>query len=75
VQGSSGIPGLQSQTVDAADADPLPTAEVATPARYAGYAAGIGPLLWTLWAAALCVSAFASGRRAAGLRTPVKVTS
>jgi hypothetical protein len=28
VQGSSGIPGLQSQTVDAADADPLPPAEV-----------------------------------------------
>jgi hypothetical protein len=26
VQGSSGIPGLQSQTVDAADADPLPPA-------------------------------------------------
>ena len=30
----------------------------------AGYAAGIGPLLWTLWAAALCGSALAAGRRA-----------
>jgi hypothetical protein len=30
----------------------------------AGYAAGIGPLLWTLWAAVLCASALAVGRRA-----------
>jgi len=29
----------------------------------AGYAAGIGPLLWTLWAVALCGSALAAGRR------------
>lgn len=30
----------------------------------AGYAAGIGPLLWTLWAVALCGSALTAGRRA-----------
>jgi hypothetical protein len=30
----------------------------------AGYAAGIGPLLWTVWSAALCVSALVVGRRA-----------
>lgn len=29
----------------------------------AGYAAGIGPLLWTLWAVALCGSALAAGRQ------------
>ena len=30
----------------------------------AGYAAGIGPLLWTLWAVTLCGSALAAGRPA-----------
>jgi hypothetical protein len=37
---------------------------MASAASSAGYAAGIGPLLWTLWAVALCLSALAAGRQA-----------
>jgi len=37
----------------------------------AGYAAGIGPVLWTLWAVALCASALVgASRRSPGPRAP-----
>ncbi len=35
-----------------------------------GYAAGIGPLLWTLWAVALCGCALAAGVPRAPWRAP-----